>query len=236
MEKLYCLIVLIVVASSSSSISSSSLPAIFSFGDSILDAGNNRFSNNCISINQSLVQNSILLFESGSNDILTLVSEAYVQAMLTKVSNFIDQLHKHGAPALAVISLGPVSCVPARARLPGALVDQCCGDMNKMVENYNQGLESLVKDIPVKYPGMVAAYGAVYDIVQQFRAIPTLYGASFNAQKGYKVCQKPNEFLATHLKLGLLILRPWPTLPSLLILMSDQLIFTIDLIINASLY
>ncbi|KAK9276360.1 hypothetical protein L1049_005892 [Liquidambar formosana] len=171
-------------------------------------------------IDKKLVQQSFFFFESGSNDIFnyflpfdtpTLDPDAYVQAMLTEVKDFIDQIYKLGARRIGLFSLGPVGCVPARTLLPNAPVDRCFGKMNRMVKNYNMGLESLVKDMPIRYPGAVGVYGAVYDIVQRFRAIPTRYGFSNTSsaccgdgtlggmvqcgKDGYKICQNPNEFL-----------------------------------------
>lgn len=137
-------------------------------------------------IDQNLVQKSIFLFESGSNDIFAyflpfdtpneLDPDAYVQALLAQVMKFIDQIYRLGARKIVLVSLGPVGCVPARALLPGAPTDECHEKMNVMVKNYNKGLETLVNNIPIKYHGFVGAYGAVYDIVQRFRAIPTRYG------------------------------------------------------------
>ncbi|KAJ4709801.1 GDSL esterase/lipase [Melia azedarach] len=171
-------------------------------------------------IDKSLIQKSLIFFESGSNDIYnyfmsfelpTLSPDAYVQAMLAEVANLINQLYILGARRIAVFSLGPVGCVPARALLPGAPLDRCFGKMNIMVKNYNKGLESLVQEIPTKYPGAVAAYGGVYDLVQKFRATPTRYGFSDVSaaccgdgtlggflqcgREGYKICDNPNEFL-----------------------------------------
>lgn len=138
-------------------------------------------------IDKKLVQKSIFLLESGSNDIFnyffsygtpTVDPDAYVQAMLTEVANLINQIYRLGARRIAVFSLGPVGCVPARVLLPDAPTNKCFGKINLMVKTYNQGLENLVKDMPIKYPGAVGVYSAVYDIVQQYRAIPTLYGNS----------------------------------------------------------
>lgn len=135
-------------------------------------------------VNKTLVQNSIFLFESGSNDIFSyfipidppkLDPDAYVQAMLTQVSKFLDQIYKLGARRVSVFSLGPVGCVPARALLPGTPIDRCYGKMNAMVNKFNKGLESLVNDMPSKHRGVLSVYGAVYDIVQHFRATPTRY-------------------------------------------------------------
>lgn len=136
-------------------------------------------------IDKTLVEASLFLFESGSNDIFsyfasfgppTLSPDAYVQAMLTEVSKLIEEIYSLGARRIAVFSLGPVGCVPARARLPGAPVESCYGKMNVMAESYNKGLESLVNDVARKYPGAVAVYGDVYDLVQRFRAFPSRYG------------------------------------------------------------
>ncbi|KAM5567863.1 GDSL esterase/lipase 6 [Rosa sericea] len=171
-------------------------------------------------IDKTLVQKSFVFFESGSNDIFnyflpfappTLDPDAYVQAMLTQVTKFIDQIYMLGARRIALFSLGPVGCVPARALLPGAPINRCFGKMNLMVKKYNKGLECLVNDMPIKYPGVVGVYGETYDIVQRFRAIPTRYhfsdvssaccgggtlgGMLQCGKEGYKTCANPNEFL-----------------------------------------
>ncbi|CAI9096074.1 OLC1v1032143C2 [Oldenlandia corymbosa var. corymbosa] len=171
-------------------------------------------------IQKNLEKESLFFLESGSNDVFsyfypfpapTLTPDAYVQAMLTQVTNFVDQIYKLGARRIALFSLGPVGCVPARALLPGAPVNRCYGKMNKMVKNYNMGLENIVKAIPTKYPGAIAVYGEVYRTVQIFRANPTQYGFTdvTNAccgsgtlgglvqcgKEGYKMCAKPDTHL-----------------------------------------
>lgn len=72
-----------------------------------------------------LLQQSLFLFESGSNDLFNYFlfspsndSDTYVQAMLTEVRNFLDQIYKFGARRIALFGLGPVGCVPARVLLP----------------------------------------------------------------------------------------------------------------------
>ena len=136
-------------------------------------------------INASLIQNSLFLLESGSNDIFNyfLPFEArkpdqakYVQAMLAEVERFITQIYELGARRIAVFSLGPMGCAPARALLPEAPLNKCFGKMNTMIKEYNIALEKLVGDLPVKFPGIRGVYGAVYTLVQQFRATPERYG------------------------------------------------------------
>ncbi|CAN0871413.1 GDSL esterase/lipase 6 [Linum grandiflorum] len=132
------------------------------------------------------IAQSIFLLESGSNDIFnyflpfdtpTLKPDAYIKSMLSEVSTFVSQIYKLGARRIAVFSLGPVGCVPARVLLPDSPVDECDERINSMVRNYNSGLEALVKGIPLKFPGAVAVFGDVYGIVQRFRALPSRYGA-----------------------------------------------------------
>ncbi|KAJ9140836.1 hypothetical protein P3X46_031433 [Hevea brasiliensis] len=132
-------------------------------------------------MDKNLLDKSLFFFESGSNDVFnyflsfgtpTLDTDAYVQAMLREVENLIGHIYRLGGLRLAVFSLGPVGCVPARVFLLNAPVEKCFGRMNVMVKKYNEGLESLVKDISVRYPG------AVGDAVQRYRAIPARYGNS----------------------------------------------------------
>ncbi|XVE50081.1 hypothetical protein DITRI_Ditri01bG0132600 [Diplodiscus trichospermus] len=171
-------------------------------------------------IDKSVVEKSLFFLESGSNDIYNyflpfdpplLEPDVYVQAMIKEVANYIDQIYRLGARRIALFSLGPVGCVPARALLPGAPTNRCYGKMNAMVKKYNKGLESLVNDIPIRHPGAIGVYGAVYDVVQRFRAIPTRYGfcdvssaccgdGPLRGQvqcgrEGYKICPNPNGFL-----------------------------------------
>lgn len=134
-------------------------------------------------IDKNLVHRSIFLFESGSNDIFNYFlytqandPEAIVQLMLAEVQKFLDKIYKLGARRIALFSLGPVGCVPARVNLRGAPISRCYGKLNKMVKSYNSGLESLVKGMPTKYPGTIGVYGAIYKVVQLFRANPQHYG------------------------------------------------------------
>ncbi|XVF44878.1 hypothetical protein PTKIN_Ptkin02bG0158700 [Pterospermum kingtungense] len=140
-------------------------------------------------IDKRVVEKSVIFLESGSNDIFnyflpfdppTLDPDAYVEAMTNKVANLIDQIYKLGSQRIAVFSLGPVGCIPARALLPAAPLNRCYGKINVMVKKYNKALERLVNNIPLTHPGAVAVYGAVYDMVQHFRALPNRYGKSLS--------------------------------------------------------
>lgn len=138
-------------------------------------------------IEKSIIQESLFLLESGSNDIFNyflpfqttrLSPDDYVDAMLTQVNKTIDQIYKLGARCIAIFSLGPVGCVPARALLPNAPTNKCFGKMNVMAKKYNRRLENIVNMIPTKYPGAVAVFGAVYGITHRFQTYPARYGNS----------------------------------------------------------
>ncbi|KAG2709499.1 hypothetical protein I3760_05G242600 [Carya illinoinensis] len=322
MEKLFLITVLLVLFKLPSFVTPDYVPAIFAFGDSILDAGNNRFIKNCTAqanfppygstyfhhptgrftngrtvadlisqyigidfqepyleahldvvngsiksypnnginfasagsgvfpqtnqdehvmpmqvqlqqfqtlvqqgqIDTTLIQNSLFLFESGSNDIFGYFFAAgsgavqelprphdFVKAMLDQVESFVDEIYNLGARRIALFSLGPVGCVPARALLKDAPLDRCYGKLNFMVERYNHGLLKMVRHARWKYPDAVIAYGDVYGMVRHFRSHP--YRNGFldvtNACCGagqlggemqcgigpYKVCQNPDEFM-----------------------------------------
>ncbi|GAB4828812.1 GDSL esterase/lipase 6 [Ancistrocladus abbreviatus] len=166
------------------------------------------------------IEQSLFFLESGSNDIFNYFipfgspkpePHSYLETMLTEVRHFVDEIYLLGARRIAIFSLGPVGCVPARALLPDAPLHKCYGKMNRMVKDYNSGLEAIVKDFPAKYPGAVAVYGAVYDMVQLFRANPARYGftnvtsaccgdgplggSQQCGREGYRLCFNPNQFL-----------------------------------------
>ncbi|CAN8235602.1 unnamed protein product [Cochlearia groenlandica] len=171
-------------------------------------------------IEKSLIQESLFMFESGSNDIFsyflplkspTLSPEAYVDTMLAQVNNTIDLVYRLGARRIAFFSLGPVGCVPARALLPNAPTHKCFGKMNVMAKMYNRKLEDIVNIVPFKYPGAVAVFGAVYGITHRLQTYPARYGFKDVTtaccgvgklgglvqcgREGYKICDNPNEFL-----------------------------------------
>ncbi|EFH65081.1 GDSL-motif lipase/hydrolase 6 [Arabidopsis lyrata subsp. lyrata] len=171
-------------------------------------------------IEKSIIQESLFLLETGSNDIFnyfipfqtpTLSPDAYVNTMLDQVSKTIDQIYKLGARRIAFFSLGPVGCVPAREMLPNVPTNKCFGKMNVMAKIFNTRLEEIVNIIPTKYPGAIAVFGAVYGITHRFQTNPARYGFTdvSNAccgngtlgglmqcgREGYKICNNPNEFL-----------------------------------------
>ncbi|KAH6763074.1 GDSL-motif lipase/hydrolase 6 [Perilla frutescens var. hirtella] len=171
-------------------------------------------------IHRKIMKESFFFIESGSNDIFSyfnpfdppkLTPDAYVQSMLTKVGYLVDTIYNLGARRVAIFGLGPVGCVPARSVLPGAPVAKCYGKMNKMVKNYNTGLENMVKALPLTHPGAVGVFGAVYQTIQTFRAYPTHYGfidvekacCGFGrlggevqcGKEGYTICKNPNQYL-----------------------------------------
>ncbi|KAF2310856.1 hypothetical protein GH714_017685 [Hevea brasiliensis] len=241
------------------SISSYNVPAIFTFGDSIVDAGNNHFNKNCsvqadfppygstffhhptgrftngrtvadfisqflgIELQSPYLEARLAVmngsrrnypsnginFASAGSGVLRQTNQD--SAMLREVENLMGHIYRLGGRRIAVFSLGPVGCVPARVFVPNAPVEKCFGRMNVMVKKYNEGLESLVKDIPVRYPGAVGVYGAVYDAVQRYRATPARYGFTNVmgaccgdgplrgllkcGKEGYKICPNPETYL-----------------------------------------
>ncbi|XP_077242380.1 GDSL-motif lipase/hydrolase 6 [Tasmannia lanceolata] len=170
-------------------------------------------------IDKKIIQEAFFLFESGSNDIFQyfipfdtpkLDVDAFVKAMVTEVEHLIGRIYVLGARRIAIFSVGPVGCVPARVLL-GASIDGCYEEVNQMVKKYNLGLEGLVNQISKRFPKAIGVYGATYDIVKLFIASPKHYGLSNTsnaccgegalggmAQCGtgqYTVCENPNEFL-----------------------------------------
>jgi hypothetical protein len=135
-------------------------------------------------IDRTLIQKSLFLFESGSNDIFDFFvptkppmdPEAYVKLLLSSVTNFVEKIYSLGARRIVLFSLGPVGCSPGRAMLPGSPTDRCDENINAMVRSYNHGLEEMAKHIHINHPGSVGTYAAVYDIVHHFRIFPRFFG------------------------------------------------------------
>ncbi|KAF7808801.1 GDSL esterase/lipase 6 [Senna tora] len=173
-------------------------------------------------ITKNLINNSLFLLESGSNDIFNYFipthdpkpdPQHYVESMLAEAEKFLTQIYNIGGRRIAVLSLGPLGCVPARAMLVGvgAPIGTCYGKMNKMVKQYNVGLENLIHNVSNKYNGLIGVYGELYQIVQHYRTFPKRFGFSdvSNAccgdgvlggmlqcgKEGFKICKNPNQFL-----------------------------------------
>uniref|UniRef100_A0A7N0VFE2 GDSL esterase/lipase 6 n=1 Tax=Kalanchoe fedtschenkoi TaxID=63787 RepID=A0A7N0VFE2_KALFE len=171
-------------------------------------------------LDEKLIRRSLFLLESGSNDVFNYFSpfyspkpdpSIYVQAMLSEAARLIAQLYGLGARRIAIFGLGPVGCIPARALLPVAPLNRCFGRMNKMVKDYNLGLEALVTALPHHYPGIVGVFGDVYRTTQRVRASPATYrfvnvthaccgdgalgGTVQCGKEGYKMCSNPSDFM-----------------------------------------
>ncbi|GER32811.1 GDSL esterase/lipase 6 [Striga asiatica] len=171
-------------------------------------------------IDKKLVRDSLFFIQSGNNDIYgyfnpfhppTLTPEAYVQSMVAQVENFVDTIYKLGARRISLFGLGPVGCIPARALLPGAPLTKCYGKINRMVKDFNMGLENMVTSFSVNYSGAVGVFGATYEIFQILQTNPKHYG--FNdvenaccgygklggelqcGMEGYTLCKSPNGHL-----------------------------------------
>lgn len=137
-------------------------------------------------LHKTLISNSLFFLESGSNDIFnyfmsphTISSKAYIDNMLKEVSHFIDKIYEVGARRIAIFSVGPMGCIPAKVLLPDAHIDQCLDKINNIVKDYNKGLEDMVNDIPRNYRDAISVYGLVYNITQDIRANPRSYGILF---------------------------------------------------------
>ncbi|KAK1320245.1 GDSL esterase/lipase 6 [Acorus calamus] len=136
-------------------------------------------------LDKPTISRSLFLLESGSNDVFRYFlpigpprpqPDAYVSTMLSSVRAFTRQVHALGARRIALFSLGPVGCVPARTLLPeSSPIGACHPDMNRMARRFNRGLEGIVGSAPMTLPGAVAVYGATYDVVQLFRKLPKRY-------------------------------------------------------------
>ncbi|KAJ9554197.1 hypothetical protein OSB04_018242 [Centaurea solstitialis] len=168
------------------------------------------------------IKKSLFLIEAGANDIFTYYlfpnkrrlrrPRAYVNAMLEEYTNLLDQIYKLGARRIAIFSVGPLGCIPAKVILRGSNIKKCFTRMNNMVKRYNAGLELLVYSIPVRYLGAIGTFGSVYDTVEQFRANGDLYGFTnvsaaccgkgplngmrqCRIAKNYDLCSNPHEYL-----------------------------------------
>ncbi|CAH1431373.1 unnamed protein product [Lactuca virosa] len=104
----------------------------------------------------------------------TLISNSLF--FLESVSHFLDKIYEVGARRIAIFSVGPMGCIPAKVLLPDAHIDQCLDKINNVVKDYNKGLEDMVNDIPRKYRDAISVYGLVYNITQDIRANPGSYG------------------------------------------------------------
>ncbi|KAK1281108.1 GDSL esterase/lipase 6 [Acorus gramineus] len=172
-------------------------------------------------LDKPTISRSLFLLESGSNDVFRYFlpigpprphPDAYVSAMLSSVRAFTLQIHALGARRIALFSLGPVGCIPARAVLPeSSPLGACHPEMNRMARRFNRGLEGIVGSAPMTLRGAVAVYGATYDVVQLFRKLPKRYrfadtgsaccgsgvlgGTGQCGTGNYTVCGEPEKFL-----------------------------------------
>lgn len=130
----------------------------------------------------STVSQALYILSSGASDF---VQNYYINPLLLKtytvsqfidalilpmVSRFVQTLHKSGARRIGITSLPPMGCLPAAITLFGHGSNDCVARLNQDALLYNSKLNTTVKRLGSKLPGLKIAvfdiYTALLDIVK----------------------------------------------------------------------
>ncbi|XP_057866293.2 GDSL esterase/lipase At5g03810 [Cryptomeria japonica] len=130
----------------------------------------------------STVSQALYILSSGASDFVqnyyispillkTFTVPQYIDTLiLPMVSRFVQTLYKFGGRRIGITSLPPMGCLPAAITLFGHGSNDCVTRLNQDALLYNRKLNSTVKGLAAKLPGLKIAvfdiYTALLDIVK----------------------------------------------------------------------
>ncbi|KAB5512473.1 hypothetical protein DKX38_029501 [Salix brachista] len=192
-------------------VESAGVPALFVFGDSLVDVGNNnylssiakanyfpygvdnfgptgRFSNGKTFVD-ILGENLGVPYPPAFADpntagsrILGGVNYASAAAGILDESGQHYALYNLGLRKFLLAGIGPLGCIPnQRASAPP---DRCVDYVNQILGTYNEGLKSLVDQLNT-HPGAMFLYGNTYGAVGDILNNPNTYGKKYMLQNFY---------------------------------------------------
>ncbi|XXG58766.1 hypothetical protein AAC387_Pa04g0993 [Persea americana] len=156
------------------------VPAMFVFGDSLVDNGNNNYLYSLAKANYfpygiDFYQGPSGRFSNGKTavDMRVRCWDFHIFQPLYKAkliwTLFLQALHSVGLRKFFLAGLGPLGCVPNQLALNQTPPGQCVSSVNEIVGLFNVGLKSLVDQLNGNHTGAIFlygnAYGAIVDIL-----------------------------------------------------------------------
>ncbi|KAE8652639.1 hypothetical protein Csa_013496 [Cucumis sativus] len=182
--------------------------AIFVFGDSLVDVGNNNFLHSAARANYypygvdftdgptgrfSNGRTVIDMFvdmlgipnapefsnpDTSGDRILNGVNYASAAAGILDETGRHYALQSVGVKKLVIAGLGPLGCIPNQRATGVTLPGRCADKVNEMLGAFNEGLKSLVTQLNSQYPDTKFVYTNIYGIFGDILNNPETYGFS----------------------------------------------------------
>ncbi|XP_020593529.1 GDSL esterase/lipase At5g45950-like [Phalaenopsis equestris] len=137
------------------------------------------------------IAHSLVIISTGTNDFIQnyfttttrskqYTVEQYVDFLIARISNHVEEIHKNGPRAFSVSELGPIGCLPIIRKLIGG--GSCYAPINDAALYFNSKLVIAVSELKLKL-GINISISASYKILYDAITSPAKYGFT-DGEKG----------------------------------------------------
>ncbi|CAN6906388.1 hypothetical protein F2Q68_00042040 [Brassica cretica] len=107
---------------------------------------------------------------------LTETPDIFIDDMLDHLRDQLTRLYQLDARKFVIGNVGPIGCIPYQKTINQLNEDECVDLANKLANQYNVRLKSLLEDLNKKLPGAMFVHANVYDLVMELITNYKKYG------------------------------------------------------------
>ncbi|KAF8088820.1 hypothetical protein N665_0529s0017 [Sinapis alba] len=107
---------------------------------------------------------------------LTETPDIFIDDMLNHLRDQLTRLYQLDARKFVIGNVGPIGCIPYQKTINQLNEDECVDLANKLANQYNVRLKSLLEDLNKKLPGAMFVHANVYDLVMELITNYKKYG------------------------------------------------------------
>ncbi|CAA7033197.1 unnamed protein product [Microthlaspi erraticum] len=106
----------------------------------------------------------------------TQTPDNFIDDMLDHLRDQLTRLYQLDARKFVIGNVGPIGCIPYQKTINQLAEDECVDLANKLANQYNIRLKSLLEDLNTKLPGAMFVHANVYDLVMELITNYKKYG------------------------------------------------------------
>ncbi|KAF8051833.1 hypothetical protein N665_1662s0006 [Sinapis alba] len=107
---------------------------------------------------------------------LTQTPDNFIDDMLDHLRDQLTRLYQLDARKFVIGNVGPIGCIPYQKTINQLNENECVDLANKLANQYNIKLKSLLEDLNKKLPGAMFVHANVYDLVMELITNYKQYG------------------------------------------------------------
>ncbi|KAG2308158.1 hypothetical protein Bca52824_027906 [Brassica carinata] len=107
---------------------------------------------------------------------LTQTPDNFIDDMIDHLRDQLTRLYQLDARKFVIGNVGPIGCIPYQKTINQLNENECVDLANKLANQYNVRLQSLLEDLNKKLPGAMFVHANVYDLVMELITNYDKYG------------------------------------------------------------